>query len=136
MGPVVELFLGHPKRQRPTAWELEEAQADIGVGRDEFPCRKAHGEEPSKQPPDWWNIKGPYCPQSFCSSSTAAPDNATREEYSPGMVMAASSTSSAAVTELLLVEKGGAVAEPVQTWVWIGSAARGDAECLVSVSTW
>ena len=133
MGPVVELFLGHPKLQRPTAWELEEAQADIGVNS---PAGKHMGEEPSQQPPDWWNIKGPYCPQSFCSSSTAAPDNATREEYSPGMVMAASSTSSAAVTELLLVEKGGAVAEPVQTWVWIGSAARGDAECVVSVSAW
>src|SRR6478752_10028798 len=49
------------------------------------------GEDPSQQPPDWWNIKGPCCVQSLRSRSTDSRVSATRENSSPGRVTAASS---------------------------------------------
>ena len=36
------------------------------------------GEEPSQQPPDWWNITGPCSARSSAMSSTAAGVAVTR----------------------------------------------------------
>ena len=60
------------------------------------------GEEPSQQPPDWWNIKGPCRPHIFWSSSTAVALRATRDEVSPGTVMPASKVSGVAFMGVLL----------------------------------
>ena len=53
------------------------------------------GAEPSQQPPDWWNMSGPWIGRSRRISSSAAGVMATRDTVSPGSSGRASSACSA-----------------------------------------
>src|SRR3977135_4365702 len=53
--------------------------------RMKSPCGKHIGALPSQQPPDWWNMSGPWAPRSDRMSSAAAGVMSTREAIARGL---------------------------------------------------